>query len=122
MFSSATSGKITVTCPGYVSMTITAMDNRPLAQSHKILITACGRCENTGMIFSADRTTVGRNWGHAPVCIEPVDATVQLPGAEGSWVCTALNPDGTGRQQVAVAGSKVTLTGKYKTMWYVLQR
>jgi len=38
-------------------------DNHTTGAGKAVLITACGRCENTGMQFSADRRTVGRKLG-----------------------------------------------------------
>ncbi len=59
---------------GFAAMTETPLDGRPFGKSKAVLITACGRCENTGMQFSADRRTVGRNWGKAPVLIEALES------------------------------------------------
>jgi len=99
--------------------TMTALDGLPLAQSNSILITLCGRCENTDMQFSRDRRTVGRNWGKAPVCIEPLKFKLPLPGR--GFKCYALRPDGTRGAEVPV-GTTLDLAPKYKTMWYLLTR
>ena len=121
-FESVSKGKAALAAPGFAVMTVTAMDQQKLADSKKILITACGRCENTGMKFSADRTTVGTNWGTAPVRIEPVSGWVALPA--GSWKAAALKPDGTTDAEVPVDirdGKPVLrLSGKQQTMWYLL--
>ena len=88
-----------------------------------MLITACGRCENTGMQFSPDRRTVGRNWGHAPVQIEAVRGSLVVP--DGKWICHALAPDGSPKQQVPISYENgrgtLTLSPEYGTMWYLLQ-
>jgi len=113
---------IEVTRPDFAAVTMTALDGRPLAKSGAILVAACGRCENTGMQFSADRKTVGRNWGKAPVCIEPVEGTVALP--PGQWKCRALKPDGTPAADVPLADDKgravLYLAPQHKTMWYLV--
>jgi hypothetical protein len=113
---------IEVTKPDFAAVTMTALDGRPLARSGAILVAACGRCENAGMQFSADRRTVGRNWGKAPVCIEPVEATVALP--PGRWKCRALKPDGTPAADVPLAEDKgravLHLAPQHKTMWYLV--
>ncbi len=123
-FDSVSKGRAAVTSPGFAVMTVTAMDQTELAGSKKVLVTACGRCENTGMIFSADRKTVGTNWGKAPVQIEPVTGWVNLPS--GSWKCVALKPDGTSGSTVPVDikdGKPVLrISGESKTMWYLLTR
>jgi len=108
-------------------LTVTALDSLPLARSDKMLITLCGRCENTGMKFSKDRRTVGRNWGRAPVQIEARShGGLLLPG---QWPrklkCYVLAPDGSRREDVIVDGKGdewVDLDPKHKTMWYLLMR
>jgi hypothetical protein len=116
-------GKFSVTKPDFAAVTLTALDKRPLNKSQKILITACGRCENTGMRFSEDRRTVGRNWGDPPVQIEAVEGTLPL---HGRWTCQALGPDGLPQHQVPISYKNgqgiLQMAPKYKTMWYLLTR
>jgi hypothetical protein len=123
-FAESTDGKISIIGPDFVAVTVTALDKKPLDQSGKILITACGRCENTGMKFSEDRRTVGRNWGRPPVRIEPVEGILVLP--KGQWICNALGPDGLPKHKVAVSYKNgrgiLQLAPKYNTMWYLLTR
>jgi hypothetical protein len=101
------------------AQTMTPLDSLPLARSNKILITLCGRCENTDMQFSKDRRTVGRNWGKAPVRIETLKFKLPVPGR--GFKCYALRPDGTRGAEVPV-GTTLDLAPKYKTMWYLLIR
>jgi hypothetical protein len=123
-FEASTDGKVSVTSPSFVTMTVTALDDAALNQSSKILVTACGRCENIGMVFSDDRRTVGRNWGQAPVQIETVEAVLVLP--EGQWKCQALGPDGIPSGNVPASDRSgkglLRLSPQYKTMWYLLTR
>jgi len=126
-FQEATDKKITIVQPPFVALTITGLGGEeriPLEEGDRILITACGRCENTDMQFSPDRRTVGRNWGHAPVRIEAVRGSVVVP--DGRWTCHALAPDGSPRQQVPIAyedgRGTLTLSPEYGTMWYLLER
>jgi hypothetical protein len=120
--------------PGYrpacFASTTVPLDGLPYEKSQKLLVTVCGRCENTGMKFSDDRRTVGRDWGKPPVLIEAVTSTsdrgTQLPS--GHWKCQALAPDGTAATDVPVKVDQekhreyVKFDSKYKTMWYVLTR
>jgi len=108
--------------------TVTVLDGRPLTRSDKILITLCGRCENTDMRFSRDRRTVGRNWGKPPVRIEALDFRVSLPK---DWAerfdCFALRPDGKRGAKVPIQTANtpfpyLDLHPKYATMWYLLTR
>jgi hypothetical protein len=123
-FESVTKGKIKIDEPDFSALTLTPLDTLPLSESKKILITACGRCENTGMKFSQDRRTVGRNWGTAPVMIETVSGTVKLP--EGKWTCSALGPDMMPTHNIEVQnksdGPILHMSGEHKTMWYLLIR
>jgi hypothetical protein len=123
-FDQVSDGYASINGPEYAVITATPLDGVPWPQSSKILITACGRCENTGMKFSKDRRTVGREWGRAPVQIETVEGTVMIP--VGRWRCRALRPDGTVKMDVPVrtAGeiNYVDMSPKYATMWYLLTR
>ena len=110
--------------PEFAAVTVTPLDGRALGQSEAILITACGRCENTGMGFSEDRRTVGRNWGGPPVRIEPVEAAVDLPA--GTWTCHALTPDGARGPGVPIGRTadgrpRVDLDPAHGTMWYLVE-
>jgi Carbohydrate binding domain len=119
-FAQTTGGDVSIASPGFATVTVTALDGENMNQSRKILITACGRCENTGMKFSKNRQTVGRNWGGSPVQIETVKGTVALPA--GQWRCEALAPDGIPRQDVSIRNGVMRLSPEYKTMWYLLTR
>jgi len=110
--------------PAFAVITATPLDGVPWPNSKKILITACGRCENVGMKFSKDRRTVGRQWGHGPAQIEVVKGTIEIP--RGDWRCQALGPDGLARADVPVRSEDdrnyIDLSAQYKTMWYLLTR
>ncbi len=123
-YEASTEGRISVTSSGFVAMTVTALDDEAVNESRKILVTACGRCENTGMIFSDDRQTVGRNWGQSPVQIEAVEAVFILP--EGRWKCQAIGADGMPSGNVPASDRSgkgvLRLSPQYETMWYLLTR
>jgi hypothetical protein len=113
--------------PVFRAVMVAALDGKPLAASGKMLLAACGRCENTGMAFSADRRTVGRNWGGPPVRIEPVDHVLKLPGKAGEkLLLQPLGPDGQPQGQAVEITldetGTVTLSAAHKTMWYLLTR
>ncbi len=111
--------KIQVRAPQQASLIITTLDHRDLKTTRSILITSCGRCENQGMEFSEDRTTVGNRWGKAPVMIEPINATIQLP--QSGWTCQPLKADGTPSTAFKLERT-LELSPKYATMWYLLTR
>ena len=122
-FAAATGGQISVVAPEFLAIAVTSLDGKPsisLDESRKILVTACGRCENTGMAFSRDRQTVGRNWGGPPVQIETVKGTLTVPA--GQWKCQALGPDGMPKREVPISDGVLSLSPQYGTMWYLLTR
>lgn len=125
-FATSSGGLLTVTAPDFAGITVTPLDATTFASASQLLVTACGRCENTGMVFSTDRRTLTNNtWGHGPVLIEPVEGTLTLP--EGIWKCHALGPDGSATAPVLVStpsGSPPSFQMKasYGTMWYLLER
>ncbi|MBP8302966.1 MAG: carbohydrate binding domain-containing protein [Phycisphaerae bacterium] len=118
----ATSGAVRILSPDFVAIAMVTLDQDSSGRGTKVLVSACGRCENVGMGFSADRRTVGRNWGRAPVQIEAVTGKVRLPA--GDWRCQALGPDGSPHARVPVDpnGPILALSSQYKTMWYLLTR
>jgi len=119
-------GRLDLTRPAFAILTVTAVDGGKLADSSKVLVTACGRCENAEMKFAADRRTVGRDWGGPPTRIEAVEGTLWLAGlAAGNWTCHGLKPGGTAGPEVPIAEGKVPsieLKAEYGTMWYLLTR
>jgi len=127
-FHSLTQGfTVKIDQPAKAAIAIVSLDGKPIAvDSRRLLITACGRCENTGMQFSEDRTTVGRNWGTAPVRIEPVVGHLQF-SADSAFsgpgvVCHLLNADGSIRSSLPVSKGRVDLAAAHKTMWYLIER
>jgi hypothetical protein len=127
-FAEQTEGAVSVDAPDFAAITVTPLHDEPVPYAKRMLVTACGRCENTGMGFSDKRDTVGRNWGKAPVRIEAVTGSIRLfkPFPAGTWTCRALGPDGLPTHAVplkTVDGRQVLeLSPGHKTMWYLLER
>jgi hypothetical protein len=115
---------IQIDLPEFSAITVVLLDGQSIDDWKKILITACGRCENTGMQFSEDRRTVGRNWGKAPVLIEPVEGVIALPSLMSGvpMTCKVLNPNGTVKKQFTVKNGLIPLKAEYGTMWYLVER
>ncbi len=124
LFSRATRGATRMSRPGHIALTVASLDGRTLDQAHQILVTACGRCENTGMVFTENRESVGRQWGQGPVQIEPVEGILVLP--QGRWQAWALDASGARNQAVPVRYtdqvSEMTLSETFATMWYLVER
>ena len=115
---------LTFTTPQFAAVTVTALDASTLIASNQILVTACGRSENTDMGFSADRRTVGNNWGTPPVRIEAVDGALRLPA--GRWKAQRLTADGAAAGVVptsyALGYGQLTMNPAFGTLWYLLAR
>ncbi len=117
-------GDQVVHAPDFAAIVTVSLDGKAWADTRRILVTACGRCENTDMGFSDDRRTVGRRWGTGPVRIEAVSA--ELPVPDGHWTCTALRPDGGRGPNVPIhhvqGRNRLRLAPAHKTLWYLLEK
>jgi hypothetical protein len=108
----------------FAAITLTAMDDRPLAESSRILITAVGRVENTGMGWNENHTSVSDKWGTAPTLAEGISADVVLASSLRRTRLSPLDSRGQPREGEEVpspAGSLSFSVGpKYQTLWYLL--
>ena len=124
LFSAATRGALRMSRPEHIALTVTPLDGRDLSQTERILVAACGRCENTDMVFTENRESVGRQWGQGPVLIESVEGTLTLP--KGHWRAWALDAAGAKSQAVPVRRtdqvSEIAMAETFSTMWYLLER
>jgi hypothetical protein len=123
-----TDSAVTLAAPSFAAITLVATDRLPLSQTKRVLITACGKSENTGMNFVPDRHTLTGKFGHGPVLIEPVEATVRLPGMllQGQWQIQALGPAGrpigaTHDVSIGRDGS-IQISAADQTVWHLLTR
>ncbi len=81
-----------VATPFAAIVVVPADPSKPIASANKLLVTAVARARNTDMGWNATRSSVGNQWGHAPVQIEVVHADVTVPGHwSHAW---ALDPAG----------------------------
>ncbi len=110
--------------PRFAAIAMAALDGSTFARSRKVLLAACGRCENSGMRFTADRRSVGRHWGHPPVLIEPVDASVELPAVMvgRGWSIKPLSAMGAAVGPRVRIGRRIVLHRSDATIWYLLTR
>jgi len=87
-------------------------------------LVACGRAENTGMNFNEERTSVGREWGAAPVRAEAVTGSWSLP--EGDWRAWALKPDGAKGKEISLETREgrpvLRMSPEYGTVCYLLEK
>ncbi len=105
---------------GWAALALTAMDDRPISESGRMLLVVMSKVENQEMGWDEKRTTVKRAWGKGPSIAEGVEATVTLTDRHG-LVAYAL--DGAGARTVTVAaaqegGASFRVGPQYRTVWY----
>ncbi len=112
---SVDAGALHVRCEGFgrdfAAVTAVALDEKPLSQSSRVLVTIVGRARNQDITWNQDRTSVGAKWGHGPPIVERVPATLTLAGAVNRTVY-ALAPDGQRGHRVTTKqeGGRLTFT------------
>lgn len=108
----------------WAAITLTAMQGESLtAPGARILLTATGNIENTGMKWKDDtKSSVGRDWGKAPVTVEGVPAKITLKTPAARVKAYRLDERGQRGEPIAVeaAGDQavITIGPEQKTLWY----
>jgi hypothetical protein len=110
---------------GFAVVLLSAVDGQELGGPGRYLITALGACRNPGMVWNAERNSVGTQWGEGPTLCEGVPLSVTVPGSAGTVELFGLNPDGTRRSAVSAAGGAsgggpYELGADQETLWYEL--
>jgi len=109
----------------FCALTLSALDDRPIARSRTLLLTATARVANSGMRWNAPRTSL-EDWGKPPACIETVRGSVVLRGLEHAVGVSARPLDGAGHALDAVIHATKTADGwslaigDLPTTWYLL--
>jgi hypothetical protein len=109
----------------FCAVTLTALDDRPIAQSGKLLLTTTARVANSNMQWNTKRTTLEK-WGTPPACIEAVTGKVLLRNLGGAARVRAQPLDGAGHPLGATVDATKTADGwslaigTPPTTWYVI--
>jgi len=122
-------GGLTVACETeFAAISATALDDQPIGRSRRILLTAVGRAENTGLAYwPPDPKQLERNrasWmvsatGKPPVIVEPIRAKVRVPMPAAATVYR-LDPTGKRTEQLAATTTGNLLTidlSESRTIW-----
>ncbi|MEK7767862.1 MAG: hypothetical protein AAB368_16650, partial [bacterium] len=108
----------------YACFALVALDDRPVAESQRLLVALASRVENQGMTWNADRSSVGRGWGKGPTIAEIVPATLTLPGT--GWKAESLDGFGAPAATLPVESSggatRIRLNDSHPSLWYSLSR
>ena len=121
------------TMQDWAAITLTAMGGgsptsstpKSLQAPGRILVTATGFVQNTGMGWkNGEHATVGRDWGRAPTLMEDIPATITLPVAARRMEAFALDERGQRREKLPVIdnGGKASIRigAGNPTPWYEL--
>lgn len=108
---------------GWATLLLTAIDGADFQSPGRVLITACGYAENTGMGWkNSDKTTVGADWGQAPSLVEGIAAEIVLPARAGRVRAWALDERGQRQGELAVTDrrgkSVIGIGPEHRTLWY----
>lgn len=91
----------------------------------RILVTALGQEENTGQQWqNAQKTTVGRHFGSAPVLVEGLGGRISLPVAASRVSAWALDEKGGRKAALRVSGTtraEIEVGETYQTLWYEIE-
>jgi hypothetical protein len=106
----------------FVSLIFTPLDDQPLAQSQRILITALARDKQSGAEYSPDGTQLLKT-GTAPLLLEPVVARIHLTGPKPKQIrpldhygvpkSTAITPSQDGA---------FSIDGRHQAYYYEIRR
>jgi hypothetical protein len=105
----------------FVSLTLTALDDQPLATSKHILITAMARDRQTGTEYNADGTQLIKAGG-PPLWMEPVQAKITLTGAAPKSVKVVDLYGVPTSVSVPLMGNNFTIDGRFATYYYEVRR
>ena len=107
----------------FVSTIFTPLDNLPLAQSRRILITALAQDKLSGTRYNATGTALEAT-GTAPLLLEPVQATLKFAGAKPVSVtpCDHYGVPMAGKSVPVAADGSITIDGSYRAYYYEVKR
>ena len=106
---------------GFASLILTSLDDLPLQESKRVMVTAMGRDRQTGAEYSEDGTRLVKV-GTPPLLLEPVQASLTFKGRRPGRV-RALDAWGVPRGEalpVAEDGG-VTIDGRWRAWTYLIE-
>jgi len=107
----------------FCAIVLNSLDSRPISNTDRMLLTACARAENTGMVWNEDHTRT-RNSGKAPSMIEPVVGKIILYNLNQPTAVSVKALDGSGQAIGEPITGKLTEgaweieIGEPATTWY----
>jgi len=110
----------------FASLTLSALDSKPIARSSRMLLTAGGAVTNTGVEWNETRSAL-KQWGTSPTLIEPVTGQLLIRNLEGARNVAIAALDGRGQRIGAPVAAKKTSEGwrvrlgEQITTWYEIK-
>jgi hypothetical protein len=106
----------------FVSLIFTPLDDLPLTNSKRILITALAQDKQSGSRYNADGTQL-ESVGTSPLLLEPVQATLKFSGAKPSAV-TPCDPYGVPKDNklALTPDGAFQIDGTSKAYYYLVER
>jgi hypothetical protein len=110
------------TCQNWATINVTVMEGPDLQRAKRILVTATGSAENTGMKWQdAQKTSVGDDWGNAPSLVEGISARIGVPFQKRAqaWIL-----DARGQRVKEITAGRVTgkteiaISPEHQTLWW----
>ena len=80
----------------FAAITLSSLTEEPIQRSDKLLLVACSRWENTGVVWN-ERHTLWDDWGHGPTLIETVKGYLMLRELDGAVGLLVTPLDGSGQ-------------------------
>ena len=109
----------------FAAMTLCAVDGRPTEQSRSLLMTVLCNVENRGMVWNAEHTSVGDQWGSGPTIAITPTATIHINTHALKAVVYALDATGKRGEEVASTLSNgvltFTISPDHKAVWYEIK-
>ena len=109
----------------FVTLTLTPRDEKPVAQSKSLLLTALADIENKDMKWNETRTSVGNNWGIGPTMAQGIPAQIILRTDAKKATVWAL--DGSGKRtqmvpsQIVNGQLRFRIGAQFQTVWYEIE-
>jgi hypothetical protein len=110
----------------FASLTLSALDSKPIARSSRLLLVAGAAVTNTGVEWNETRSAL-KQWGTSPTLIEPVTGQLLIRNLEGARGVTIAALDGRGQRIGAPVAAKKTSEGwrvqlgEQVTTWYEIK-
>jgi hypothetical protein len=102
----------------FCSLALVSLDNQPLAQSKRLLLTAAARIENKGQKYNESKTQL-KEVGRAPILVEGVEAKVVLKRAPSAVY--ALDINGKRLKTIGVEGNSFTIRKTDQAFFYEIE-